>query len=268
MPKKKPQILLTNDDGIDSPGLWSAAEALSEIGYVWVVAPREQASSTGRSKPLTSDGLITPRKMTVNGKEWTVYAVGGSPTQAVEHGILEILGEKPDLVVSGINYGLNMGYGVTISGTVGAAMEAAALGVPSMAVSLETGKKYHLSYSKEIDFKPAGFFTAYFARKYLNGNLDKKVHVIKIEIPSDATPETAWEITRLSPYRYYLPIPPKRSSWDEPARVGYTIPEDLDIFPQDSDVYCVLVKRRVAVTPLTLEMTAPVDFEELDKELR
>ncbi len=268
MPKKKPQIFLTNDDGIDSPGLWSAAEALSEIGYVWVVAPREQASSTGRSMPLTSDGLITPKKMTVNGKEWTVYAVGGSPAQSVEHGILEVIGEKPDLVVSGINYGLNLGYGVTISGTVGAAMEAAALGVPSMAVSLETGKKYHLSYSKEIDFTPAGHFTAYFARKYLNGNLDNKVHVIKIEIPSDATPETAWEITRLSPYRYYLPSPPKRSSWDEPGRVGYTIPEDLEIFPHDSDVYAVLVKRRVAVTPLTLDMTAPVDFEEVDKELR
>ena len=90
MPIKR-QILLTNDDGIKSPGLWAAAEALSALGYVTVAAPREQSSGTGRSLPLSSDGVISPETVTVHGKDWTVYAVGGTPAQAVLHGILDIV---------------------------------------------------------------------------------------------------------------------------------------------------------------------------------
>ena len=134
---ERPLILLTNDDGIRSPGLWAAAEALQGLGFVTVVAPREQASGTGRSMPITSDGVICEETVEVGGKQWKVYAVGGTPAQAVQHGVLELMPRKPDLVVAGINYGENVGLGVTISGTVGAALEGAALGVPSMAVSLE-----------------------------------------------------------------------------------------------------------------------------------
>jgi 5'-nucleotidase len=114
--EKPIQILLTNDDGIQSPGLWAAAGALSALGYVNVVAPRDQFSGAGRSLPSTSDGLINPLQMQVNGKQWTVYSVGGTPAQAILHAICEILPVKPDLVVSGINYGENMGVGVTVSG--------------------------------------------------------------------------------------------------------------------------------------------------------
>ena len=144
----KPQILLTNDDGIQSPGLWSAAEALSEIGFVNVVAPRDQFSGSGRSFPTSSDGAIQPQEIEVHGKHWTVYAVGGTPAQTVSHAILEILPEYPDILVSGINYGENVGIGITASGTVGAAMEAASLGIPSLAVSLET-KKEHQTKTKQ-----------------------------------------------------------------------------------------------------------------------
>ena len=123
---ERPTILLTNDDGIQSPGLWAAAEALSDLGWVQVVAPREQQSGMGRSLPATSKGRIYKEKMTVRGKEWTVYAVDGTPAQAVQHGVLELTDTTPALVVSGINYGENTGNGVTISGTVGAALEASA----------------------------------------------------------------------------------------------------------------------------------------------
>jgi 5'-nucleotidase len=268
MAKSKPQILLTNDDSIDSPGLWAAAEALSEIGYVWVIAPREQSTSTGRSMPPSSDGLITPKKLTVHGLEWTIYAVGGTPAQVVQHGILEVIGKIPDLVVSGINYGLNLGFSVTASGTVGAALEGALYGVPSLAISLETGKEFHLSHSKEIDFQEAAKITCAFANKILSRTLDKDVQVLKIDIPADATAETPWEITALSPVRYYLPLRPKRSSWDQPGTTDYAIEKDLEKFPHDSDVYTVLAKRKISVTPLSLDMTARVDFGELDRELK
>src|SRR5512147_2348529 len=164
---KKPQILLTNDDGIRSPGLWAAAAALSELGYVTVTAPREQSSGAGRSLPNTSDGIISEEQVQINGQKWTVFAVGGSPAQSVLHGVLEVLKFKPDLVVSGINYGENVASGVTISGTVGAAMEAASLGIPAMAVSLEAHSKYHLSYSDEISFLVAAEFTARMAHLLL-----------------------------------------------------------------------------------------------------
>jgi 5'-nucleotidase len=116
--------------------------------------------------PLSSDGLINARQMVVNGNEWTVYAIGGSPAQTVQHAVMEIIGKKPDLVVSGINYGLNLGTGITISGTVGAAMEAASFDIPALAVSLETAKEHHFSYSKEINFGCAAHFTKFFAKKF------------------------------------------------------------------------------------------------------
>ncbi len=202
------QILLTNDDGIDSPGLWAAAAALSALGFVHVVAPRLQSSGAGRSLPNSSDGLITRQLLTVNGREWPVYAVGGSPAQAVLHALIEILAEPPDLVVSGINYGENIGNGVTISGTVGAALEASSMGIPGLAVSLETDVAHHLSYSDVIDFSAAAHFTALFAHQILEVNLPEDVDILKVEVPADATPQTPWQVKRVSKARYYVPLAP------------------------------------------------------------
>ena len=268
MTKKKPHILLTNDDGIRSPGLWAAASELSKIGYVTVAAPREQSSGMGRSLPSTSDGTIRKEQMRVNGQDWDVYAVGGSPAQAVLHGVLEIVPHKPDLVVSGINYGENVGLGITISGTVGAAMEAASMGIPSLAVSLETDPHYHLTHSDEIDFKTAGHFTAYFAKIILDKKLFDGVDVLKVEIPRHATPETKWEVSRLSRLRYYKPTPAKRSSWAEPGPIGYEHDDNLPHEQEGTDVYVLRTKQLVSVTPLNLDMTAHVDFTEFEKHLR
>ena len=264
---RRSNILLTNDDGIRSPGLWAAASTLSRLGFVTVAAPRDQSSGMGRSLPNTSDGIIREEQVQVNGQAWTAYAVGGSPAQAVLHAILEIMPEKPDLVVSGINYGENVGLGVTVSGTVGAALEGASLRIPSMAISLETHPQYHLSYSEEMDFGPAAHFAEYFARPLLAGK-HNEVDVLKVEVPSDATPETPWEMTRLSRQRYYQPIKPERTSWDQPATVGYREAGRLDDEPQDTDVYVLRRRRRVAVTPLSLDLTSRVDLGEFEKQLR
>lgn len=268
MTKKKPHILLTNDDGIRSPGLWAAASELAKIGYVTVAAPREQSTGMGRSLPSTSDGIIRKEQVQVNGQEWSVYAVGGSPAQAVLHGILEIVPHKPDLVVSGINYGENVGLGITISGTVGAAMEAASLGFPSMAVSLETDAHFHLSHSDEIDFTTAGYFTAYFAKMILDNHPFENVDMLKVEVPRHATPKTGWEVSRLSRLRYYEPVPSKRASWDVPGPIGYRHDKNLELEQNDTDVYVLRKKKMVAVTPLNLDMTARVNFDEFKKRLQ
>jgi len=263
----KCQILLTNDDGIRSPGLWAAAAALEKLGFVTVAAPREQSSGMGRSLPASSDGIISKESLTVGGREWTVHAVGGSPAQAVLHGILEIMPQRPDLVVSGINYGENVGTGVTISGTVGATLEAASHGIPALAVSLETAREDHTSYSTGIDFTAAAYFTAYFARQLLEKHFPPDVDVLKVDIPSNASSQTPWQVTRVARQRYYLPIRPERKSWDEPANVDYREAADLESEKNDTDVYVLRIKRCVSVSPLSLDLTARTDFEELSRLL-
>jgi 5'-nucleotidase len=269
MPKKtKPQILLTNDDGIQSPGLWATASALAAVGRVTVAAPAEQSSGMGRSLPSTSSGIIHEQKLHVNGQEWTVYAVSGSPAQAVQHGVLEIMPKKPNLVVSGINYGENVGLGTTISGTVGAAMEAASLGIPAVAVSLEVDKRYHLSYSAEINFDVAAYFAAFFGRLMLTKKMPEDVHLLKVDVPSDATQETPWMVTCVARQGYYEPLPPTRLSWNVAGRLGYKEAAVLDGEDEDSDVVVLRKKHRIAVTPISLDMTSRVKLTELDKWLR
>ncbi len=264
-----PQILLTNDDGIQSPGLWAAASALSELGFVHVVAPRDQFSGAGRSLPSNSDGIITRREMQVDGKTWTVYSVGGSPAQAVLHGILEILPTPPDLVVSGINYGENVGLGITISGTVGAAMETASLGIPSLAVSLETDQAHHLSYSTEVDFSAAAYFTQYFAGQLLKHKhpLLPDVDLLKVDVPRNATPETAWQITRVSRQMYFVSTAPQRTSWDVPKTLGYRVQAAPEKDSPDTDVYTLQILRQVSVTPLSLDLTARADRDQVRRLL-
>ena len=259
------QILLTNDDGIQSPGLWAAAEALSTLGYVTVAAPREQSSGAGRSIPLSSDGKIEKRILTIGSQDWPVYAIGGTPTQVVIHAVLEVLPQKPDLIVSGINYGENVSCDITSSGTVGAAMEGAALGVPSMAVSLHLPNvtEDFTSYSSHFNFPAAAHFTALFAEMLLQHSLPEGVDFLNINIPHDATPQTQWAFTRLSRQRYFNPYVEPRRSPDESAYINAHVAPVRETLEPDSDTYQLIFERRVSVTPMTLDMTAPVDLKAL-----
>jgi 5'-nucleotidase len=264
----RPQILLTNDDGIGSPGLWAAAASLSDLGFVTVVAPRDQSSGMGRSLPSTSDGIIEEKKVQVSGREWNVFSVGGSPAQAILHGVIEVMNRKPDVAVSGINYGENVASGITISGTVGAAMEAASLGIPALAVSLEAHSKFHLTYSEEMNFSVAAVFAARIARILLGRKFPRDVDLLKVDVPSDATEDTPWQLTRVSLQRYYEPIQPKRESWNKPARLEYQEAGIFEDEADDTDVFVLRKKRFVSVTPLSLDLTSRVNFEELDKLMR
>ena len=269
MPKnEKPQILLTNDDGIRSPGLWAAAEALSSLGFVTVVAPREEQSGSGRGFPSSSDGVITEEQVEINGKSWKVFAVGGSPAQAVQHAILELMPRKPDLVVAGINFGENIGSGVTISGTVGAALEGAAFGIHALAISLET--KYHFRHprSNEVDFSTAAHFTNYFGDKLLSSNKIDDVDVLKVEIPMTATQDTAWKTTRIAREKYFVPVKPKRKRLEEPASLGFRRIEETDHFQSGTDAYALRVEAVVSVTPLSLDLTSRIDLKKLEKAFR
>jgi 5'-nucleotidase len=260
-------ILVTNDDGIESPGILAAAGALLPLGQVVVAAPREQQTSTGRSLPTASDGRIERRVLVWEGQTLDAYAVGGTPAQAVLHAVLEILPRRPDLVVSGINYGENVGTGVTISGTVGAALEAGALGLPALAVSLQMLSENWYSYEK-LDFSAAAHFTAYFAQVVLDRGLPQDADLLKIEVPPEATPRTAWKLVRQSRQRYYNPYLIREGSWDEAGFVSARVQVDRKDVEPDSDVHALLYEKVVAVTPLSVDLTARVDWAALDARLR
>ncbi|MCJ7703820.1 MAG: 5'/3'-nucleotidase SurE [Anaerolineales bacterium] len=262
------QILLTNDDGILSPGLWAAAGILAELGYVTVVAPREQYSGAGRSLPTTSDGIIETRQVQVNGNQWKVFAVGGSPAQAVLHGALEILPKKPDLVVSGINFGDNLGTGITISGTVGAALEAAGLGIPALAISLETLIEDHYSLSDQVDFSTAAHFTRLFAGVLLEHPMPADVDVLKVDVPLEASVDTPWETTRISRVRLFEATKPERHSWGEPGRIGYRFAPNWTGAEPGTDIHSVRINKHVSVTPLSLDLTSRLNLEDFDSSLR
>lgn len=267
MNKSERLILLSNDDGIESPGLWAAAEALSELGYVVVAAPREQQSAMGRSKPAQYDRSAHKEFMEVGGQSWEVFAVEGSPAQSVSKAISELLPRKPDLVVAGINYGENLGSSITVSGTVGAALEGASYGVPGLAVSLQTDPSFHFTYSEEIDFTAAAHFTGMFARLLLEMDGLRDFDVLKVDVPSDATTETPWEMTRVSRSRYYF----------QKVYLGQDVEEAKETYgssvrgaehDKESDIYVLRVKNLVSVSPITLDLTAGVDRDDLARGFR
>ena len=260
-----PLILLTNDDGISSKGLRCAAEACDPLGELLICAPAVQQSGTGRSMPSTYEGRIFPQDISVNGRVITGYAIDGTPAQVVQHGMFEIAPRPVDLVVSGINYGENLGEGVTVSGTVGATLESGSFGVASIAISLETDPVHYLSLSEQMDFSTAMHFLRFFAQRVLEQGLPPKTRILKIEIPTHATPQTEWRWTRLSQVRYFLPIKPHRRRPDDPGPMGYETLKDFSQVEPDSDVYAVRVDHVVSVTPLTLDFTAPLDLASLPR---
>jgi len=267
MNSEKKQILLSNDDGIDSPGLWAAAEALSDLGYVTVTAPLEHMSATGRGHQRHADGSITCKKLTVSNQEWDIFAINGSPSQSVLHGILEVVEQKPDLVVTGINFGENLGTDITYSGTVGAAIEAASLGIPALAMSQQILHEEWDSYHQDVDFTVSSFFTRYFAQKLLEKKMPEDVDVLNVVVPAGATPETPWKVTRLAKVRYYNPYVVREGELGGKAHITSYILRDEDI-PPDNDIYTVRIEKKVAVIPISLDLTSRIPAETVDSLLR
>jgi 5'-nucleotidase len=249
--------------------LWAAAEALSALGYVTVAAPREQSSGMGRSVPLTSEGTIQRSTLQIGGREWPVFSIGGTPSQSVQHAVLEILEQKPDLVVSGINYGENLGSDITLSGTVGAAMEGAALGIRALAVSLQIVKDEDFySLSHQVDFASAAWFTRFFAEKLLRANLPTDVDLLNVVVPHGATPQTAWKVTRLAHHGYFIPYADRQGEWEEPGRISARPETSREHLQADTDIHAMLSEQLVSVTPLSLDFTSRIPLADFEQHLR
>jgi len=174
-------ILITNDDGIDSPGIKSLASYFNVLGELWVVAPDRERNAIGRA-------LTLHRPLRVQNKTARRFAVNGTPSDCVNLAINRLLPEKPKLVVSGINKGGNLGDDISYSGTISAAFEATILGIPAFAISLATRKNFK--------FKPAALFAARLAKVILKQGLPPDTF-LNVNVPdTDGREISAYKITR------------------------------------------------------------------------
>ena len=253
----KPLILITNDDGIHSPGLAAAAAALDPLGDLLIAAPQEQQTSMARSRSQScgGDGTITKTTVKYQGNSWTGYGVKATPALGVVHAIHELAERQISLSVSGINYGENVATCVTASGTVGAAMEAAEYGIPSLAVSQEIDSLDYHSYDTVSDFSAAIHFTRFVAEKMLANSLPFDADILKLEIPCGASPDTRLVVTRQDRIAYYQSIVEPREKLLGTKHKIYQIPSKGQHKAKDTDAFA-LAEGWVSITPLSLDLTS------------
>lgn len=256
-----PLILLTNDDGIASPGLHALVEAVADLGEIIVVAPRRQQSFSGRA----GGPIGTPQQETAwyGGHDVTAYSVDAPPASAVQAGLMLVARRPVSLVVAGINYGENMGTGVTSSGTVCCAIEAASFGVPAIAVSLETGEEHHFSHSETVEFGAAAAIARRIVRYALHHPLPAGADLLKVDVPCDATLDTPCRLTRLTRQRYYE-LTVTAGPDGLPRFDGYHRLVDPTTLEPDSDARALLFDRVVSVCPLTIDLSAGITCEGAD----
>jgi 5'-nucleotidase len=241
-----PRILVTNDDGVHSDGLHALADALRPLGDVTVVAPHIEASAIGHA-------LTLRRPLRLEQLRPGVYEVDGTPSDCVNIAFTKLFaGGAPDLVVSGINKGLNIGDDVTYSGTVSGAMEASLLGVPGIAVSLART-------SGAYDFSHSAGAAATIAALVLRVGIGPRTF-LSINVPTGAP--KGFRLT-VQGKRNHITIVDERC--DPRGRAYYWIEEGQnDWEPHDRSDFQAVHDGYVSVTPLQPDMTDYTALERLE----
>jgi 5'-nucleotidase len=265
----KPLILLTNDDGIHSPGLLAAAQALDPLGELLIAAPLHQHSGVGRGFSRASTGAIERTPIESARGRLEAYAIDGTPAQTVVHALTELAPRRPDLAVIGINYGENVGSDITGSGTVGAAIEAAASHIPALAVSLQTETEYHFSHSNDIDFGVAAHWTRRLAERLLAPGvaLPPDVDLLKVDVPQGATRDTPWRVTRVSRQRYFEAVVEPRADLADAQPLGYQARSEWAELEPDSDIYALVHDRVISIAPVSIDLSARTSRDQIQKLL-
>ena len=242
------RILISNDDGYFSPGIACLAETLAKIAEVTVVAPERDRS--GASNSLTLDRPLNLRRAHSG-----FYYVNGTPTDCVHLAVTGMLDELPDMVVSGINHGANMGDDTIYSGTVAAATEGYLLGVPSIAVSLVGGENGNFATAARIALELVEKFASIKEAMLLNVNVP--------DLPYEQI--SGIRATRLGKRHKAEPVVKTRNPrgetvyWVGPAGAAQDIAEDTD--------FHAVSQKMVSVTPLQIDLTRYNQMDKLKKWL-
>jgi 5'/3'-nucleotidase len=243
----RPILLISNDDGYHSEGIQVLADALDGIGEVWLVAPDRENSAVSHSLTLS-------RPLRMTRLDERRFIVDGTPTDCVTLGICEVLrGHAPDLVVSGINFGANMGDDVHYSGTVSAAFEAAILGIPAIAISQVIGERF--------SYLPAARFARIVTRWVLDRGLPPGA-LLNVNVPPTAP--LGVRFTRLGKRRYTEGVVGDTDPRGRPCYwIGGGDPV-WDAIPGTD--FPTVAGGSISVTPLQLDMTNHALLGELTRE--
>lgn len=251
MSRPSPSILVTNDDGITSPGLHALLEAMGELGQVSMVAPEVERSAVGHA--ITRHSPLRVKEFLLNGK-MVGYAVNGTPADCVKLAVNTLLEQRPDLVVSGINLGPNTATNIIYSGTVSAATEARILGIQSMAISVGT--------FEDPIWETSAIFARRLARLMLKHSLPPKV-LLNVNVPNLALGDVKGvRVTRQGDSGY----DDRFESHGDPGSMPYyqSAPSYRMSDVDDGTDALALTQGFVSVTPISFDLTSFEMIEELN----
>jgi 5'-nucleotidase len=246
-------VLISNDDGINAPGIAILAQAISKIADVVIVAPEKQQSAVGHA--ITMNDPLRVQKVYRDGQLYG-YAVNGTPADCVKIAIRMLLERKPDLVISGINHGSNTAISVIYSGTVSAATEGTILGIPSIAVSLTT-------FAPEADFTYAAKFAVRMAEAVLEKGLPKGT-LLNVNVP--AVPEADIAGAMVTKQGKSIWNDEFESRRDPNNREYFWLKGDLMELDTGEDIdQGAILRNKVSVTPIHYDLTDYDFLGELQK---
>lgn len=262
-------ILISNDDGVDAPGILAAKQAVEDLANVYVVAPDENNSSVGRRLTLFKHLNIKSCKLEDGSP---AYSVSGSPADSVVVGAKYVMDEKPDLVISGINQGVNISCDITSSGTVCAALEAVSLGIPAIAVSLFIDPKTAYKQDEngewyvEYDFELAKKVLHDIVLKIIEEGFPENVDLFNLNVPTNYESEEV-KITHLSHKMLDKKVIDKYDE-DKAEIFNYPLDENqlsddlimivsdlVNEYDEGSDGHALFVEKCPSLTPLNINMT-------------
>ena len=245
----KPSILISNDDGIFAHGIYVLWESMSEIGETIVVAPNTEKSAVGHAITI-SDPIRIEEVKRSNG--FKGFSVNGTPADSVKIAVKSIMKNKPDIIISGINAGANVGQSLLYSGTISAASEGTLLGIPSIAISLDALRDMDFSTSKVVAKK--------IVNKVLEYGLPNET-LLNVNIPKDTEGGIkGYQITHQGAI-YFKDNFEKRE--DPRGRIYYWMTGDVKDTDTKLESDGVAIKEGyVSITPLQLQMT---NFDFIEK---
>ena len=251
------KALISNDDGITASGILASKKAVEDLCETYVIAPERQQSGIGHALTLYEPLRVNEHILRDGSKG---YGVTGTPTDAVTLALFEIMDEKPDIMISGINTGYNIGKAeLTTSGTLGAAIEAASFGIPTIAVSQEVTRddiKFE-NGANQVDFSFAGKMLNKLAKIVLKKGLPEGVDILNVNVPAEPC-DDEFEIVHLSE-RMYIPVIDTRI--DPRGKPYYWIGGELyDKHNLGSDGYALHKLGKTTITPIKIDQTTDIDL--------